>query len=130
MKKLATSISLMLTITLISLSSCKKDDSITPTTSNSDKSNKIIFYGKINNTSSDGYVIFFKAKSDNQYYSLFEVGKYGDFYKEYKKSDEQYSIYTSSGFYGYKIGEKFPIMVNGKDTTIILSANNEIIIRL
>lgn len=92
------------------------------------QSDKIVFYGKLSSQSIsdfyDHYLVFFKAKN-NEYLLLFEVGKFGDFYKEYPKS---------SGMYEYKIGEKFPIRITdgvvNKDTTIVLSEENLIKIKI
>lgn len=94
---------------------------------------KIIFYGQIySNTENDGYYVFFKSKVENECFLLFEVGKFGDFYKEWQGNE--LATYKSLGFYGYKIGEKFPIRISGvsvyKDTTIILSSENKLTIKL
>lgn len=134
-------IDIILLLTIIMLSSCGKDlevghEEVIP--------DKITFYGNITGGGNDGYHLFWFSKIDknvegynpemDSYFLFFEIGKYGDYYKEYNLSNFKLN--------NYKIGSPFPIRVSSclrvggetniveKDTTIILAYNNKLIINL
>jgi len=109
----------MFLIVFLFLVSCEKEEQIIP--------DRVVFYGRVSDVNeNEKYFVFFKQKTGDEYFLFFEIGPFGDFYKEIKISQNSPD---SNEICGHEIGDfmtlRFSSSMLAKDTTFRLGYENK-----